>query len=97
MEGPTRKRGFRQERKSGELYCLGGLRVLPRKFLYFELPRLDFLQFQHDFRSFSDKTGTFTRGGGGGQNPLVGGGGGSSGPSSIYAKRGHELNLNSLF
>jgi hypothetical protein len=23
----------------------------------FELPRLDFLQFQHDFRSFSDKKG----------------------------------------
>jgi hypothetical protein len=32
-----------------------------------ELPRLDFLQFQHDFRSFSDKKGLLL----GGQNPPV--------------------------
>ena len=42
----------------------------PEHFCIFELPRLDFLQFQHDFRSFSDKKGTLL----GGQNPSVRGG-----------------------
>ncbi len=65
----------------------------PENFRIFDLPRLDFLQFQHDFRSFLDKKALLL-GGGGGQNPSVGGGGntgaggGGFGPSSIYVKRG---------
>ena len=39
---------------------LGGLGVLPKKiFCIFELLRLDLLQFQSDFRSFSDKKGHY--------------------------------------
>ena len=70
---------------------LGGLRL--------ELPRLDFLQFQHDFRSFPDKQGLLM---GRGQNPSVGDGGGGDnmqhrdwgggfGPSSMYVKKGSGM------
>ncbi len=38
----------------------------PENFRIFELPILDFLQFQHDFHSFSDKKGLLLEGGGGG-------------------------------
>ena len=91
MEGLTRKRDFREKRKSGEVYCLGVWGPTPENFGIFELPRLDFLQFQHDFRSFSDNKGLLL--GGGGQNPSVEGptqgqGGGGFGPSSMYVKRG---------
>ncbi len=58
-------------------------------FCIFELPRLDFLQFQHDFRSFSDKKGHYW-GGGGGAKPFGGGGPyrlGGFGSSSIYVKK----------
>ena len=66
MEGSTTKykRDFREKRKV-EKYSLWGVCI-------FELLRLDFQQFQHDFRSFSDKKGHYYRG----QNPSVGGGGG---------------------
>ncbi len=47
----------------------------PENFDIFELPRLDFLRFQHDFRSFSDKKGLLL----GGLNPSVCGGGGGGG------------------
>ena len=54
----------------------------PENFGIFELPRLDFLQFQHDFRSFLDKKGLllrgpkpFSRGGGGGRGDNTGAGG----------------------
>ena len=67
-------------------------------FHIFELSRLDFLQFQHDFRSFSDKKGTLTRGskpfsgwgwvGDGGGNTGAGGALALSLTSSIYVKRG---------
>ena len=53
VEGPTMERDFREKRKSGEVFPFGGTR--PKLFCIFELPRLDFLQFQHDFRSFSNK------------------------------------------
>ena len=43
MKGPTAKTG-----SCGEIYTFRGSCI-------FELPRLDFLLFQHDFRSFSDK------------------------------------------
>ena len=63
----------------------------PENFRIFELPILDFLQFQHDFHSFSDKKGLLLEGGGRG--------GGDFGPSCIYVKRGPsglttELNSN---
>ena len=48
------KRDFWEERKSGEVYCLGGL-ISPRNI--FELSTLDFQQFQHGFYLFSDKKG----------------------------------------
>ena len=70
MEGLTTKRDIREKKKSGEVLPFGGSGV----FCIFELPRLDFLQFQHDFRSFSDKKGHYQ----GGQNPSVGGGGGAT-------------------
>jgi hypothetical protein len=62
----------------------------PENFGIFELPILGFLQFQHDFSSFSDKKGLLL----GGQNPSVEGptqGLGGFGPSSIYVKRGPAL------
>ena len=60
MEGPTTKRDFREKRKSGQVFPLGGSGgPPPENFCMFELPRLDFLQFQHDFRSFSDKKGHY--------------------------------------
>ncbi len=60
MEGPTTKRDFREKRKSGEVFTFGGSGgPLPKIFGIFELPRLDFLQFQHDSRSFSDKKGHY--------------------------------------
>ena len=71
VEGPTTKRDFTEKRKSGEGFLFGGSGVLekcsflgvlgppPENFCIFELPRLDFLQFQHDFPSFSDKKGHY--------------------------------------
>ncbi len=59
MKGPTTKRDFREKSKSGEVFPFGGGGCI------FELPRLDFLQFQHDFRSFSDKKGQGGQTGGG--------------------------------
>ena len=60
MEGPTTKRDFREKRKSGEVFPLGGSGgPPPENFCIFELPRLDFLQFQHGFHSFSDKKGHY--------------------------------------
>ena len=64
----------------------------PENFGIFELPILDFLQFQHDFSSFSDKKGLLL----GGKNPSVKGptqGLGALAPpgSSIYVKRGPAL------
>ncbi len=64
----------------------------PENFGIFELPRLDFLQFQYDFRSFSDKKGLLL----GGSKTLQwgantgAGGGGGFGPSSICVKRGPD-------
>ncbi len=61
----------------------------PENFGIVELPILGFLQFQHDFSSFSDKKGLQTS-----QNPSVEGptqGLGGFGPSSIYVKRGPAL------
>ena len=54
----------------GEMYTSsGGLSA--EDFLYFELPRLDFLKFQHYFRSFSDKKmDVWWGGGGGGEGPF---------------------------
>ncbi len=73
------------------MYRLGGL----GSFGIFELPRLDFLQFLHDFRSFSDKKGLLLGGPkpfSGGANTGAGEGGGGFGPSStIYVERGPEL------
>ena len=49
VEGPTTKRDFRERRKSGEVFPFGGSGGPPTgNFCIFELPRLDFLQFQHD-------------------------------------------------
>ena len=60
MEGPTTKRDFTEKRKSGEVFPFGGPGgPPPQKFCIFELPRLDFLKFQHDFHSFSDKKGHY--------------------------------------
>ncbi len=76
MEGPTTTRDFREKRKRGGVYSSGG--PPPENVCIFELPRLDFLQFQHDSRSFLDKKGLLP----GGKNPLVGGegrGGGGDG------------------
>ncbi len=56
VEGPTTKRDLREKRKSGEVFPFGGS---GENFCIFELPRRDFLQFQHDFRSFSDKKGHY--------------------------------------
>ncbi len=53
----------------------------PENFGIFELPRLHFLQFQHDFRSFSDKKGLLL---GGGQNPSLGWGGGGALAPPVY-------------
>ena len=55
MEGPTTKRDVKEKRKGGEIFPFGGGGPPPENVCIFELPRLDFLQFQHDFRSFSDK------------------------------------------
>ena len=45
MEGPTTKRDFREKRKSGEVFPLGGSGdPPPENFCIFELPRLDFRQ-----------------------------------------------------
>ncbi len=72
MEGPTTKRNFREKLRKGKVEkCT----VWGVKFCIFELPRLDFLQFQQDFRSFSDKKGLLL----GGQNPSVERGGGNIG------------------
>ena len=57
MEGPTTKRDFREKRKSGDVWRSGGVGV-----------PLDFLQFQHDFGSFSDKKGLLL----GGPKPFSG-------------------------
>ncbi len=89
MEGLTRKRDFREKRKSGEVYCLGVWGATPENFGIFELPRLDFLQFQHDFRSFSDNKGLLL--GGGGPKPFSGGantgaGGGALAPPVCMLK-----------
>ncbi len=60
VEGPTTKRDFREKSKSGEVFAFGGSGgPPPENFCIFELLRLDFLQFQHDFRSFSDKKGHY--------------------------------------
>ena len=53
MEGPTTKRDFREKRKSEEVFPFGGSGKI---FCIFELPRLDFLQFQHDFAHFQTKS-----------------------------------------
>ena len=50
VEGPTTKRDFSEGRKSEEIYTYGF-------FWIFEVPILDFLQFQHDFPSFSHENG----------------------------------------
>ncbi len=69
----------------------GSVGPAPEMFCIFVLPRLDFLQFQYDCRSFSDKGGLLL-GGGGGQNASVGwhtgAWGGGALPSSIYVRRG---------
>ncbi len=63
MEGQTGKRDFRRKKKSGKVYNFRGSEAPPAEnFCSFELPRPDFLQFQHDFRSFSDKKGLLLRG-----------------------------------
>ena len=49
--GQLRKGTTGRKGKVEKYSLLGGLG--------FELPRLDFLQFQHDFRSFSDKKGHY--------------------------------------
>ena len=60
VEGPTTKKDFTEKRKSGEVFLFGGSGgPPPEHFCIFELPRLDFLQFQHDFHSFSDKKGHY--------------------------------------
>ena len=68
MEGPTTKRYFSKNRKSGEVHRVGCLGTRPENVCIFELPRLDFLQFHlfsFDFRSFSDYMGHLLEGGGG--------------------------------
>ena len=75
MEGPTTKRDFREKRKSGEVFSFGEPGgPPPENFCIFELPRIDFLQFQHDFRSFQTKR-DITRG----AKTLQWGGGGGGG------------------
>ena len=61
--------------RKGKVEIGGGVWVSGENFGISELPRLDFLQFQHDFRSFSDKKGLSL----GGQNPSAGGGGATQG------------------
>ncbi len=46
----------------------GGSGRPPQTIFVFLLSGLDFLQFQHDFRPFSDKKGHFTGGGGVGRS-----------------------------
>ena len=56
--------------RKGEVFPFGGSGGLPAEhFCIFELPRLDFLQFEHDFAHF--QTRDITRGG---QNPSAGAG-----------------------
>ncbi len=61
MEGRTTKRDFREKSKVDNCSLLGGLHggPPPENFCIFELLRLDLLQFQPDFRSFSDKKGHY--------------------------------------
>ncbi len=68
----------------------------PEKFCVFDLPILDFLQFQHDFRSFSDINGLLL----GGPKPFTGGGGGGGytgarggGGFGVYVKKGPDCSL----
>ncbi len=63
-----------EKRKSGVVYCVGGGSGGPplENVCIYELPRLDFLQFQHDFHSFSGKKGLLL----GGAKTLQWGGGG---------------------
>ena len=57
--GQLRKGTSGRKGKVKKYSLLGGLGSSPRNFCIFELPRLDLLQFQHDFRSFSDKKGHY--------------------------------------
>ena len=55
---------------------LGSLVVLPQKmYVFFELPRVNFLQCQHDFRMYFQTKKDITRGGG--AKPFSEGGGGT--------------------
>ena len=78
--GQLRKGTSGKKGKVKKCTVWGGLGV----FGIIDLPRLDFLQFQHDFRSLSDKKRLLLGGDKG-----AGGGGGSS---SIYVKRGPAIN-----
>ncbi len=59
VEGPTTKGTSTRKGKMDMCGLFGGGSGVPRpeNFGIFELPRLDFLQFQHDFPSFSNKKG----------------------------------------
>ena len=56
VEGSTTKRDFREKRKSGEVYCLGGLGVLPQRNFVF-LSSLDLIScnFSTIFTHFQTK------------------------------------------